>query len=235
MKNLKILIIIPAYNEEGSIQKVVESLVDGYPQYDYIVVNDGSQDATASICRKNGYQMLDLPINIGLAGVMQAGFRYAYGNGYDYALQFDGDGQHQPQYIEQMCRQMEEHGADIIIGSRFIEQEKPKNLRMVGSRIIQGIIHITTGKDIKDPTSGMRLFNRSMMKKFAYTMNYGPEPDTISFLIRCGGRVEETQVQMLERETGESYLNVKRSIQYMLHMCMSIIFIQAFRKKEGLE
>lgn len=232
---MKVLIIIPAYNEAGSIQKVVDGLSRGYPQYDYLVVNDGSRDETAAICRKNGYHLLDLPVNIGLTGVMQAGFRYAYDKGYDCALQFDGDGQHQPQYIEGMCRRMEECRADIVIGSRFVEQEKPKSLRMAGSRLIQSIIRITTGKDIKDPTSGMRLFNRNMMKKFAYTMNFGPEPDTISYLICCGGKVEETQVEMRNRETGESYLNVKRSIQYMLHMCMSIVFIQIFRKKEGVE
>ena len=232
---LKVLIIIPAYNEAGSIQNVVENLIRGYPWYDYLVVNDGSWDGTASICRKERYHMLDLPVNIGLSGAMQAGFRYACDNGYDCALQFDGDGQHQPQYIGQMCRRMEEHGADIVIGSRFVEQEKPRNIRMIGSRLIQSIIRMTTGKNIEDPTSGMRLFNRGMMKKFAYAMNYGPEPDTISYLIRCGYRVEETQVEMRERETGESYLNVRRSIQYMLHICMSIIFIQALRKKEGLE
>lgn len=232
MEGLKILIIIPAYNEEGSIQEVVESLAGKYPQYDYIVVNDGSVDATASICRRNGFDMLDLPINIGLAGVMQAGFRYAYGNGYDYAIQFDGDGQHQPQYIDSMCRQMREHGVDIVIGSRFVNKEKPKTMRMMGSRLIQVFIRVTTGKNIKDPTSGMRLFNRRMIKKFAYAMNYGPEPDTISYLLRCGCKVEEMQVEMRDREMGESYLNLKRSLQYMLHMCMSIVFIQAFRKKE---
>lgn len=235
MEELKILVMIPAYNEEASIKKVVCSLVSSYPQYDYIVINDGSNDATASICRHNDYHLLDLPINIGLSGAMQAGFRYAYRNGYDYALQFDGDGQHQPQYIEQMCTKMKEYGADIVIGSRFVKQDKPKNMRMIGSRVIQGMIHITTGKNIKDPTSGMRLFNRNMIKKFAYTMNYGPEPDTISYLMRCGGRILETQVEMNEREAGESYLSLKRSLQYMLHMCMSIVFIQAFRKKEGLK
>ncbi len=229
---MKTLVIIPAYNEEGSIQKVVESLADGFPQYDYIVINDGSRDATGSICRENGYPMLDLPVNIGLAGVMQAGFQYAYEKGYECALQFDGDGQHQPEYIERMCRQMAEYGADIVIGSRFVGQEKPRSFRMAGSRIIQAVIRITTGKNIQDPTSGMRLFNRDMMKKFAYTMNYGPEPDTISYLIRCGYRVEEAPVEMKERETGESYLSFKRSMQYMLHMCMSIVFIQGFRKKE---
>ncbi len=231
---MKILIIIPAYNEAENIEKVVNNLVKNYPQYDYIVVNDGSKDATAEICKKNHYNLLDLPINLGLAGGIQAGFKYAYQYQYHYALQFDGDGQHQPEYIEQMLREIEKENADIIIGSRFVEQKKPKSLRMMGSYLLQKIICITTKKTITDPTSGMRLFNRDMIKRFAYTMNYGPEPDTISYLIRCGAKVKEVQVTMKEREAGESYLNLKRSIQYMLQMCMSIIFIQTFRKKEKL-
>ena len=133
-----------------------------------------------------------------------------------------------------MIKQMKESNADIIIGSRFVTSKKARSLRMLGSNLISFIIRITTGKKIMDPTSGMRLFNRNMIKKFAYTMNYGPEPDTISYLVRCGAKIEEVQVQMKEREAGESYLNLKRSIQYMLHMCMSIIFIQCFRKKEKL-
>lgn len=231
---MKVLIIIPAYNEEENIEKVVENLINNYPQYDYVVINDGSKDTTAAICRRNRYNLLDLPINLGLAGGIQAGFKYAYEYGYDGVLQFDGDGQHQAQYIEKMIKQMETQKADIVIGSRFVEQKKPKNLRMIGSNLIQKIICITTRKKILDPTSGMRLFNRDMIKRFAYSMNYGPEPDTISYLIRCGAKVEEVQVVMKEREAGESYLNLKRSIQYMLHMCMSIIFIQAFRKRETI-
>ena len=133
-----------------------------------------------------------------------------------------------------MLQEIEKENADIIIGSRFVEQKKPKSLRMMGSYLLQKIICITTKKTITDPTSGMRLFNRDMIKRFAYTMNYGPEPDTISYLIRCGAKVKEVQVTMKEREAGESYLNLKRSIQYMLQMCMSIIFIQTFRKKEKL-
>lgn len=231
---MKILIIIPAYNEAQNIEKVVNNLINNYPQYDYIVINDGSKDTTGMICKQNQYNLLDLPINLGLAGGIQAGFKYAYTYNYDYALQFDGDGQHQPQYIEQMLKAIHEKRADIIIGSRFVEQKKPKSLRMIGSTLLQKMIHITTQKTITDPTSGMRLFNRAMIERFAYRMNYGPEPDTISYLIRCGARVEEVQVVMKEREAGESYLNLKRSIQYMLHMCMSIIFIQIFRKKEKL-
>lgn len=231
---MRVLIIIPAYNEEENIERVVNNLIKNYSQYDYIVINDGSKDATGSICKKNRYNLLDLPINLGLAGGIQAGFKYAYENGYDYVIQFDGDGQHQPQYISYMLNKMEKQQVDIVIGSRFVEKKKPKSLRMLGSNLISAIIKTTTGKRINDPTSGMRLFNKKMITKFAYTMNYGPEPDTISYLIRCGAKIEEVQVEMKEREAGESYLNWKRSIQYMVHMCMSIIFIQVFRKKENI-
>lgn len=233
-KEMKILVIIPAYNEAENIEKVVNNLIENYPQYDYLVINDGSKDATAAICRRCHFNLLDLSINLGLAGGVQAGYEYAYENGYDYALQFDGDGQHQPQYIEMMIAEMERTNADIVIGSRFVEKKKPRTLRMMGSHLISGIIMLTTRKHILDPTSGMRLFNRNMIKRFAYTMNHGPEPDTISYLLRCGAKVGEVQVEMKDREAGESYLNLKRSIQYMFHMCMSIIFVQRFRKKERI-
>lgn len=226
----KTLIIIPAYNEAENIEHVVNNIVENYQQYDYIVVNDGSKDETATICKKNGYNMLDLPINLGLAGGVQAGFKYAYEHGYDAAIQFDGDGQHQPQYIKGMLDELE--SADIVIGSRFVDRKKPKSLRMLGSNMIQLAIWLSTGKTIHDPTSGMRLVNRSMMKEFAYNMNFGPEPDTISYLLRRGASVKEVPVEMLERTAGESYLNLKRSILYMIRMSISIIFIQRFRKRE---
>lgn len=122
--------------------------------------------------------------------------------------------------------------ADIVIGSRFVTEKKPKSLRMLGSNLISFCIRLTTGTRITDPTSGMRLFNRKMMNAFAYNMNYGPEPDTISYLIRSGAKVKEVQVEMLERVAGESYLNLKRSMMYMLRMCVSILIIQRFRKKQ---
>ena len=231
---MKVFIIIPAYNEAENIEKVVNNLIENYFQYDYIIINDGSMDRTGVICKQNQYNLIDFPINLGLAGGIQAGLKYAYEQDYDYAVQFDGDGQHQPQYIAQMLDEMEKQRVDIVIGSRFVEKKKPKNLRMLGSNLISIIIKITTGKQIYDPTSGMRLFNKRMIQKFAYTMNYGPEPDTISYLVRCGAKVKEVQVDMKDREAGESYLNLKRSILYMLHMCISIVFIQRFRKKEKL-
>lgn len=227
----KLLIVIPAYNEEGNIVHVVNELVAHYPQYDYVVVNDGSRDHTAALCRQNGFRLIDLPVNLGLAGAFQTGLRYAAENGYDCALQFDADGQHKPEYIQPMLDELES-GANIVIGSRFLTVKKPKSLRMLGSYLISWAIRLTTGQAICDPTSGMRMFNRRMVEEFALNLNYGPEPDTISYLIKNGAVVREIQVQMGERLTGTSYLNFTRSIQYMLKMGLSILLIQWFRKRE---
>ena len=123
----KLLIVIPAHNEEENIASVVEDLTTRYPQYDYIVVNDGSRDKTAAICRARGYHLIDLPINLGLAGAFQTGLRYAAENGYDCAMQLDADGQHKPEYIAAMLDALEE-GNDIVIGSRFLTVKKPKTL-----------------------------------------------------------------------------------------------------------
>lgn len=228
---MKLLIIIPAYNEQDNIERVVNNLIENFPQYDYVVVNDGSKDRTAEICQENGYNFLDLPVNLGLAGGFQAGMKYAKRKGYDAAIQFDGDGQHDPEYISTMLEAMGSSQVDIVIGSRFIQGKKPKTLRMFGNNLIQACIFLTTGKNIADSTSGMRLFNKKMIKKLANTMNYGPEPDTLAYLIRCGARIKEVQVDMQERVAGESYLNLTRAIKYMAHMVTSILVIQWFRKK----
>lgn len=229
----RVLIIIPAYNEEKSIEGVVDNLIENYPQYDYLVINDGSKDKTLDICRQKGYNHLNMPINVGLADGVQAGLMYAYEKKYDYAIQFDGDGQHDPSYISKMVEAMEE--CDICIGSRFVDKKKPFNGRMLGSRLIQAIILLTAHKNIKDPTSGMRMYSRPVIKAMSRTADYGPEPDTLAHLIRSGARVKEVQVDMKERTAGESYLNLGRSIKYMFHMCFSIIFMQWFRKKAKLK
>lgn len=227
----KLLIVIPAYNEEGSIERVVDDLIQNYPQYDYVVVNDGSRDRTAAICRSRGYRLIDLPVNLGLAGAFQTGLRYAAEHGYDCAMQLDADGQHLPRYIAPMLEKLEA-GADIVIGSRFITVLKPRTLRMVGSYLISWAIRLTTGQPICDPTSGMRMFNRRLLEEFAQNLNYGPEPDTISYLIKNGAVVKEVQVEMAERTAGESYLNFARSVQYMIKMGLSILLIQWFRKRD---
>lgn len=231
---MKILVVIPAYNEEANIERVVKNLIDNYPQYDYVVVNDGSKDQTAEICKKNHFNLLDQPINLGLAGAFQTGMKYAYKMGYDAAIQFDGDGQHRPEYIEKMVAEIQ-NGMDIVIGSRFVSEQKPSSLRMLGSNIIESMIKITTGNTIKDPTSGMRMYNKKILKLLAENLNMGPEPDTISYLMKSRAKVKEIQVHMDERIAGESYLTLSRSIKYMLTMSVSILLISFFRKKTEME
>ncbi|MEG0813146.1 MAG: glycosyltransferase family 2 protein [Clostridium sp.] len=225
-----LLIVVPAYNEEDNIERVVGKLIREYPQYDYVVVNDGSKDRTVEICRKNGFNLLDLPVNLGLAGGFQAGLKYADKYGYDCVVQFDGDGQHRPEYIKAMKDKMDE-GYDIVIGSRFAGQKKPLTMRMLGSNLIEMAIRMTTGIDIKDPTSGMRMFNQKMIREFAAGLNYGPEPDTISYLLKQGAKVAEVPVTMDERLLGASYLTPVNASFYMIKMLLSILLIQNFRKR----
>lgn len=226
-----VLIVIPAYNEEKNIERVVDNLILNYPQFDYVVVNDGSKDSTAEICRRKGYNLLDLPVNLGLAGGFQAGLKYAYKNHYLYAIQFDGDGQHRPEFIQTMREKMDE-GYDIVIGSRFVTENKPKTMRMLGSNLISAAIRLTTGVRIKDPTSGMRMFSSKMVEEFALSLNYGPEPDTVSYLLKQGAKVAEIQVKMDERIAGESYLNPVNAVKYMSKMLFSILLVQNFRKRD---
>ena len=226
-----LLVIIPAYNEAANIERVVSHLTESFPQYDYIVINDGSRDKTAEICRRNQFHLLDLPVNLGLSGVFQAGIRYACEKGYSSVIQFDGDGQHRPEFIGRMKKKLDE-GYDIVIGSRFVNAKKSASLRMLGSRMLSLAIRITTGAVIHDPTSGMRMFNRKMMEEFAAGLNYSPEPDTISWLIRRGAKVAEVPVLMDERSGGKSYLTPVTAARYMIQMLVSILFIQNFRKRD---
>lgn len=231
MKKNKVLMIIPAYNEEENICRVVGQLEKDYTEYDYVVVNDGSRDKTAQLCREHGYHMIDLPVNLGLTGAFQTGMKYAYKNDYEYAIQFDADGQHLPEYISVLEQEMEK-GYDIVIGSRFVQKKKPRSMRMLGSFMISTAIRLSTGKKIKDPTSGMRMYNRKMIAKFSHNLNCAPEPDTVAHLIKNNVKVSEVQVEMAERIAGESYLNAGKAMLYMIRMMSSILIIQNFKKKE---
>lgn len=228
----RVIAIIPAYNEEANIISTVEDLKANAPGVDYVVINDGSKDATAAICREHGYNLVSLPVNTGLAGAFQTGMKYAQRHGYDYAIQFDADGQHSAAYIGDMVREAEGTGANIVIGSRFAAEKKPFSARMAGSALITAMIALTTRKKIQDPTSGMRLFDARMIPLFAQELDYSPEPDTISLLMRNGFSVREVQVEMRERTAGESYLNFTKSVSYMLRTSISILLVQWFRKKK---
>lgn len=226
---MKVLIIIPAYNEGENIERVVNTIRTSCPQYDYLVVNDGSRDNTEAICIQKGYHFVSHPVNSGLAAAVQTGMLYAYKNGYDAAIQFDGDGQHDPKYIEKMAKEIEK-GYNIVVGSRFVDEKKPKSLRMLGSNLIQFAIKVTTGKTLRDTTSGMRMFDKKTIKKLALATDLGPEPDTVALLVRGGASFSEIQVEMHDRVAGESYLNFANSINYMLRMFVSILILQWFRK-----
>lgn len=224
-----LLIIVPAYNEEKNIEYVMEDISRHCSRYDYLIINDGSTDRTLSFCLEKGYNVLDLPINLGLAGRFQAGVRYALKNGYDYVVQFDADGQHRAEYIQPMYECAKEKNCDIVIASRYISGRRGTTLREIGSRLISLCIFLTTGKHIKDPTSGMRLYSRSVMKKIVTQMNYDPEPDTLAALIKSGASVREIPAVMDERLSGASYLNVTNSIKYMFYTCTSILIVHWLR------
>lgn len=229
MSNKRLLVIIPAYNEEESISSTVDELTSTLPGVDYVVVNDGSKDGTERICLEHGYNYVSLPVNSGLKVGFQTGMKYALRNGYDYALQFDADGQHRPEYISKMLDLAVAEDVDIVIGSRFVNKCKEVSARMLGSRIITVAIKLTTGKRVADPTSGMRMFNRKMIERFANDDSLNPEPESISYLMKKGTKVREVQVEMRERQAGESYLNIPKSIAYMARACISILFVQWFR------
>lgn len=224
-----LLAIIPAYNEEGSLQSTISELVSSVPEIDFIVINDGSRDDTEGVCVRNGYPCIHMPVNVGLTVAFQTGMKYARRHNYSHAIQFDADGQHDPGCIRAMFSSAITTNADIVIGSRFVSEKRGISARMIGSRLISAMIRLTTGITINDPTSGMRLYNRRMIEEFAANDDLNPEPETLALMIRKGARVQEVQVMMRERQAGESYLSVSKSIVYMIRTCLSILFVQWFR------
>ena len=222
----KCLIIIPAYNEAESIEKVVDNIVQNYPQYDYVIVNDGSTDATGEICRKNRYQVLNLPINMGIGGAVQTGYRYARDNDYDMAVQIDGDGQHDISFLEGMIRYMKEEKADCVIGSRFVKKDgfQSSGLRRTGIRFLSTLGFVLTGVRVRDITSGYRLVNRKFIQIFAqdYPTDY-PEPEAVVIAAVHRGKMKEFPVVMRERETGTSSITLKRSVYYMVKVTLAML------------
>ena len=226
---MRILAIIPAYNEEACIEQTVRSLVETCPDVDYLVVNDGSTDGTGRILDEQTLAHVDLPINTGLASGFQTGMKYAHRHGYDAAVQFDADGQHLPEYIPTMARALEERDADVVIASRVLAGERLSGARGIGSRLISSLIHLTGGVRLTDPTSGMRMYSARMIRLFAEGYDLTPEPDTIALIARKGGIIVEVPAHMQERQGGQSYLDPSHVIRYMARTCVSILLFQWFR------
>lgn len=223
---MKCLIIIPAFNEADGISKLIDDLKENYTQYDYVIVNDGSTDSTKRLCREKNYNVINLPINLGIGGAVQTGYKYARENDYDIAVQIDGDGQHNPMYIEAMLKRMEEENADIVIGSRFITKEgfQSSTMRRAGINLLSTLIKVCTGKRICDVTSGYRVVNKRFISIFSedYSRDY-PEPEAIVTAVMWGGKLIEVPVVMNERETGTSSINWRKSFYYMIKVTLAII------------
>ena len=229
---MKCLLIIPAYNEEKSIVKTVQDICEHAPEFDYVIINDCSTDRTLSVCRKHHLHVLNLPVNLGIGGAVQTGFLYAHKNGYDYAVQFDGDGQHDAQYLQKMRDYMIEQNADMLIGSRFLEKEgfQSTGMRRFGIRYFSALIKFLTGQKITDPTSGMRMINRDILAMYSesYPKDY-PEPESVVAIINSGKKVMEYPVIMRKRMEGTSSISPLKSIYYMIKVSLAI-FLEMLRK-----
>ena len=223
---LRKLVIIPAYNESASIVNTVNDIKKNAPDFDYVVINDHSKDNTLQICKDAGLNVIDLPLNLGIGGAVQTGYLYACQNGYDIAVQFDGDGQHDAKYLNEMAETLVKEQADMVIGSRFIEKEgfQSSFTRRLGIRYFTFLIKILTGQKITDPTSGYRMCNRKIIELFAgnYPKDY-PEPETTTWILRNKLKVLEIPVIMRAREEGVSSISLKKSFYYMFKVTMAII------------
>lgn len=223
---MKVLVIIPAFNEEGNLERTIQDIQENAPEFDYVIINDCSTDRTLEICRHHGYSYLNLPINLGIGGAVQTGYRYALYHGYDIAVQFDGDGQHSAKYLEKMSKLLIETDSDMVIGSRFIDKEgfQSSSLRRFGIKYFTFLIQALTGKRITDPTSGMRMINRKLMSKFTedYPVDY-PEPESVVTALSEKFKVMETPVVMMRREEGVSSISMGKSLYYMIKVSCAIL------------
>ena len=223
---MKKIIIIPAYNEEENIERTVNAIQKSAQGFDYVIINDCSTDNTRKICEEKEFNIVNLPINLGIGGAVQTGYKYAYENGYDVAVQVDGDGQHDPEFLNTMADYLIEHQVDMVIGSRFIEKKgfQSSITRRMGIQFFSKLIKVLTGKKITDTTSGLRMIGRNVMEIFSedYPRDY-PEPESIVAVLRKNMKIEEIPVVMLERQGGVSSISPKKSIYYMIKVTLAIL------------
>ncbi len=234
---MKVLMIVPAYNEELNIKDTISKIIEYNKKsnniIDYIVINDGSTDKTKEVCEKNNYNIINLIHNLGIGGAVQTGYKYALENNYDVAIQFDGDGQHDENYIDKLVDEITK-GNDFVIGSRFVSdlsKFKSTGTRRMGIKFLSLLIKICTGKRIYDPTSGFRAANKRVIELFSknYPTEY-PEPESTTSLIRKKYKVSEIPVEMHERKHGTSSIKPLKSIYYMFSVSVAIIITSIWRE-----
>ena len=226
---MKKLIIIPAYNESSNIVNTIRTIESDASDFDYIIIDDCSTDNTLAICQKQGFNVISLPINLGIGGAVQTGYRYAQRCGYDVAVQVDGDGQHNPCYLEKMVEVLVQSSVNMVIGSRFITKEgfQSSFARRIGIKYFTWLIALLTGKKITDATSGLRLIDRSLIERFAnhYPDDY-PEPETVVDVLVSHFKVKEIPVVMNERQGGVSSISLTKSVYYMIKVTLAILVVR---------
>lgn len=222
---MKVLVIIPAYNEEGAIVDTITNLKKNAEDVDYVIIDDCSKDKTLQICKENHFNVIHLPINLGIGGAVQTGYKYAYENNYDVAIQMDADGQHDAKYIPELVAKIKE-GNDLVIGSRFIEKQGFQStlIRRIGINLYSTIIKIFTKKVIKDTTSGYRAASKKVIKMFAnsYPVDY-PEPETNAFIAKNNFNIVEIPMEMKQRDTGTSSITPIKSIYYAVKVGLAVM------------
>lgn len=230
-----ILLIIPAYNEEKSIQKTIDPIIS--TGYDYIIINDGSIDSTKEILDRNNYNYINLFTNLGIGAAVQTGYKYAYENNYDIAVQFDADGQHNSEYIKDLIQPILDQKADLVIGSCFIDKnsknQRSSKIRRIGIHFLSSTIKLFSGKRLYDPTSGFRATNRKTIKRFAnnYPSEY-PEPISNYELLKSDHyKIKEIPVKMNKRTAGRSSIHSWKSIYAAVNVFLSILILSFGRNK----
>lgn len=236
---MKVLIVIPAYNEEENILNTCKKIKEFSEELEYVVINDGSKDNTLKILQENNLNHINLIKNLGIGGAVQTGYKYAYENNYDIAVQFDGDGQHDVNYVKKICEPLINGQADMCIGTRYLDKTSSKFqstfMRRLGSSIISFFIKVCCHKKITDPTSGFRAVNKRVIEEFAkdYPKEY-PEPESTVSLLVNGYKIKEVPVSMNERIGGTSSIRLWKSVDYMVKVVLAIVIDSiSFRKKGG--
>lgn len=233
---MRVLVIVPAFNEAKSLPAVAEDLRRHAPEADVCVVDDGSKDGTAGVARSLGFRVLRLPMNLGIGGAVQAGYLWAHEHGYDAAVQFDGDGQHEAASMPGLLEPIRANVADLVVGSRFLGDGEFRSTfaRRAGIRYLAGVIRLRCGARVTDSTSGFRAAGRAAIALFArgYPSDF-PEPESIAIACRAGLSVAEAPVRMRERSHGASSITLLRSVLYMVKVTVALVLLPVRNRRAG--
>lgn len=238
LDQVRVLIVVPAYNEQDSIQKAVSEIFMAPIKLDVLVVNDGSTDNTIQVAESTGAKVISLPFNLGIGGAVQTGFQFALHHRYDLVVQMDGDAQHDIGFIDDLINPVLNNEVDMTIGSRFIPPflgYQSSFVRRIGINFFARLLSGLTSSKVTDPTSGFRAYNRKMIGIFArYYPHDFPEPEAIVVARQYGARIKEVPVCMRERQGGSSSIRYFKTLYYMVKVTLAILLGRFKTKKEAV-